>query len=199
MAGFIARVPVVIEYDRRRPFAIVARETKLNHKSEQYEVITQHDVEYCRRFDLLYRNESGCGGDGKTHCLDKLVGNGPLREVWAAKDVQFTKLIRRKGDWVEIPAKESDLAKLGYKRLKQPRLCKGSWGDTSRDPFEICDEGKTVYCPRCKDWLLDEDVTACGHLQWCDNCSEFIDLKTGRQVEMLGEKCGHLPDKEDDD
>lgn len=191
MQGAISTTPIVIEYRRRRPFAVAASELSLDHNGEEQTHITYHDFEYCRRNDILYQHMSGCGGDGKTYNLGKFCKPGIHAEIWAAPDVVFTKTIKRKRKYVDVPAKESDLAKLGYRRLKQPRLVKGSWGDKSRDPFEVSDEGETVYCPRCDDWMLDEEVTDCRHLQWCDECSEHVDVETGLTVDFDAHPCEH--------
>lgn len=178
---------LIIEYHGAHPFAVVCRKTD-QHGSRIY----HWDLEYCKRHEVLYAHLSGCGGDGRTHVLHPFSNPGIHAAIWAHPSVTLCKSVKKRGKWVNVPLKESELAQLGYRRIQRPRLLKNAWGDRSRNPLSIADEGDTVYCSECNDWLPDDELSACGHLQWCDECSEFIVLADMLSAGEPRSKCGHL-------
>lgn len=198
---------IVIEYHGPHAFAVVQREFWDHSKEPWFDAarhrakgtsIAHHDLEYSRLCDQVYAHLSGSGPDETPyrHVLGKFVEPGIHATIYAHPSVQLCKRVQRRGEWINVPLKEHELAAYGYRRIKLPRLLKNSWGDTSRDPLKIAEEGEVVYCPECEDWLPDDTVTACGHLRWCNECSVHVSGVDGLTINEPREKCEHQGDQD---
>lgn len=123
--------------------------------------LDEEDVNYCRRDDMLYRNEVGSWA-GRVY-LSELV-DGVRHRLWAAEDITFC----RSGSDEMLSV--SEISELGYELDQdspKPRLSPYDWT-----------EGSTYYCKRCDDNLPDQDH--CEHVYWCGECGTLQDKKTER-------------------
>lgn len=184
---------VVIEYHARRPFSVIT-ENHWDHSAKPWfkpgmrpngVSRREYDFEWCRTKQQLYQNNSGGGGRSALNYVVHKVVSGKMVEIWADDDVRFFRYVKRGSEWVTVPLRQ-DLKALGYRRLKKPRLLEG----LSRNPFDVAEEGDTVWCPRCKDHLpTDWTSHACDHLVWCDDCGAWVFTDTREFVESGSGKC----------
>lgn len=182
---------LTIEYFKGKPSVVITEEF-WDHSNEPWSKKGRHrttgsnamhfDFDYSKVYDQLYWHCSGGGGNGKTHCIGRLIGL--KAKIWAAPDIQLTKYVKRKGKWIEKPVTKEDLKRFGYTMIKSPLILKSEYREPSINPFDHA-EGDTecVWCPQCKDHLPDEPGRACEHLRWCDECSSWIIKKTKQWLE----------------
>lgn len=173
---------VFAEYFNRKPHSVVTVEHwdhsarpwfRAGHDKPNGHCPHYFDFNYCRRNGTIYYHNSGAGGELKLR-LGTLVQpmNPPACEFWAASGLP----LYRDGKTWRRPAKirgDDELAAMGYRRLKQPRLLRQG-GKASRNPFDVAEEGEVVYCRRCDDWLPDDGWSVCEHLRWCDACAAWF-------------------------
>ncbi|MEP7338648.1 MAG: hypothetical protein ABI977_12995 [Acidobacteriota bacterium] len=178
---------IVIEYEGRRPCAVVTRK-QWEHSGQRGVSKAWYDFDWSRYFGSLFQHWSGGGPYEPGFYLGKLIGG--THEIWHAPGIILMKTVRLKTgkpevEWAHKRASAADVHNLGYRIIKHPRLLTSPFGEKSRNPFELAEEGQTIYCKRCDDYLPDDDVTACGHLKFCDDCGEHVDLKSRERLFAL--------------
>jgi hypothetical protein len=187
---------VFVMYHQRRPFSVETVEHWDHSKKPWFNPEKDKprgfcpqgfDFEYCRRNDTIYQHNSGGGGTVRV-VLHEIVEKHPPCEIWIAAGIPLFRHAKRK-PFNEIPLKDGDLERLGYKRLRKPRLLRGWRDEASRNPFDVSEEGETVYCRRCEDHLPDEPGSVCKHLYWCDDCGDWFYLDNRMDSDGERRKC----------
>jgi hypothetical protein len=187
---------VVIEYEKRRPVSVITEE-HWDHSKKPWFVpgrglptgtCPQHyDFNFSKRDASLYWHNSGGGGGLKYIALKFSEPSPPPGEIWIADDVPVFKYGKR---LKEIAIDDAELLKLGYRRLKNPRLLSDSYSEVkSRNPFDASTEGRCIYCDYCRDHLLEDSL--CEHIDWCGECAGFVYLKSKIWVEDSQSVCQH--------
>lgn len=174
---------VAIEYRDGKPFSVVT-EMHWDHSGKPWFIagrdtpngVAGHDwdFEWCNRDGVCRYDLSGFGGKPRFCAHRFCEPSPPPAELWIAEGTPvFTYTRNCKERRVESDA---ELLKLGYKRLRRPKLLKGRFGDKTRNPFDAAWEGRAIYCDRCDDYLPDENP--CEHLEWCDECASWVYVDT---------------------
>lgn len=180
---------VAIEYQHRRPFSVVTEEHwdhsgqpwfRPEHHKATGTCCCQWDFEWSRRYRTSYYHMSGSGGELALYVAGFCEPQPPPGELWVADGIPVLrnslKPKRIKSDDV--------LLRMGYRRLKLPRLLTAWDGTKTRNPFEIADEGECVYCKLCDDWFLED--SHCEHMHWCDGCGMFVYTESREIVDSTG-------------
>lgn len=138
------------------------------------------DFSWSRADKTLYFHQSGGGGELR-FCIGEFVKKTPPPGlIWVAEGVPLVVCGSKKD---RIITTDAQLLKLGYRRLKKPLMLLGE----SRNPFEVGQEGETIWCDICKDDLYEEGWNdPCKHMTWCEGCSDYVYIKSRKTVRDSG-------------
>jgi hypothetical protein len=146
-------------------------------KWHPHSVETAHntfDFDFSKVHGLLYH----CSGSGvsKEHLLHGFTKPKALPgKLWVAPGV---KVVYYKSDATmddatmdleTLPASPAKIKAMGYQLLDAPLML-----EKGPNPFDNAEEGETVWCGVCKDFLLREDDVPCDHLEFCERCGNFV-------------------------
>lgn len=168
---------VAIEYVHRKPHSVI---TATGTSVEFW------DFDWCKTDRQCYFHCSGSGGNLRMHIHGFVNPTPPPGEIWSA--IPVVRCVRGK----ECAVSDAQLLRMGYRRLRMPRLLTGPFGEKSRNPFDVGVEGETVYCARCKDCRLDCDYGGpCEHIEWCDRCGAQVYVESRQWVGEPRAACDH--------
>lgn len=173
----MSRDVVAIEYGGEdRPFSIYTRSA--------CGYIEVWDAEWCARNETIYVHMSGGGGSVYFNALSE----GARCKAWVAEGETIT-TTRRTGDdsWETAEIDRAELTAMGFDLLDAPLA----------DPFADAEEGETIYCDRCEDFLPTENVgQPCDHIAWCDKEGWWVYAENGRHLGHDGSASSHDIDDE---
>lgn len=198
---------VMIEYQDGWPFAIITEKHWDHSKKPWFKpgrdrpngtVQEYWDCCYSRTEETLYFHNSGSGGKD-VHLYPFVHWKRTPGRIWVAPGIRLIHPVysRARGNSKEkLIVRDFDLFKLGYRRLHEPLMLSNIYGEASRSPFEIGQEGRTIYCEVCEDHRLDDGCSPCEHITWCDECCAWIYRETKEYVDSPGRICD-CPREED--
>jgi hypothetical protein len=118
--------------------------------------LDQWDVEWCKRDECYYVNESG-GWSGRVY-LNQMAGEHRC-SFWAADHIEFCRATLRHEELT--PA---EISELGYDRVQLDK--------PPEDLAQTCEEEMCYWCSICEDMFpLNGN---CAHQHWCDRCGTLI-------------------------
>ena len=151
-----------------------------------------YEFERSRSSKSIYWHMTGCGGTDNTYAIGEFVNPVPPPALlWIAHGVRV--VTRDKRGRPTRPLTPATILRHGYKPIDEPLrvqcLVSGDGGhdrmpENTVNPFAISDgDTPCVYCPKCDDWMPDENESLCEHLAWCDKCGMVVMLvgKTGHR------------------
>jgi hypothetical protein len=192
---------IYIEYQNRRPHSVVtlhhwdhrgkpwfnpARDTPTGTCPHYW------DFDWCKRDRTAYYHNSGIGGDNAIQVHRFCNPSPPPGELWVADGITLVRHNER------AIRSDSALLKMGYRRLKRPRLLTTPRGEKTRNPFDAGEPtDTTIYCRVCRDRLPEDGWgPPCDHLEWCDECSAWVYAATADYHDSYGDgKCEHFVTK----
>lgn len=179
---------VFVEYEARRPCRVLTIK-HWDHSGRAWfnpskgtatgHCLCDYDFDYSRTYGAVYQHMSGCGGELRAIIWTPSNPNRrPLREFWCADGLPLFRYGKH-GKYIKIRS-AAEITRLGYKRLRLPRLHRESY-EPSRNPFDGAIEGEVVYCRKCDDHLPSDH--GCKHLRWCDECCQWFYLDSNKAAD----------------
>jgi len=149
---------VWIEYHDGRPFAVVTGDER---------GMSTWDFEFCKAEGRHYYHRSG-GGPAWSGCVVNAFSepDPPPGQLWRKAGVPLCA-----NDGKRTPLTDADCLAMGLVVIAEPLDVGGCQGN----PFEVAEEGRTVYCEFCEDNVLSDGYDdPCEHITWCEECGWWV-------------------------